>query len=66
MKLQERETCRGCGAQDVVHINGAPHGNHIKSRRHQHALRAAEAARSDATPNSMIVGAASNQAGHAS
>ena len=66
MKLNERKMCRGCGAPDVVHINGQPHGNHVKSGRHQRALRAAEAACSDPTPGPVSVGAVSHQAEHAS
>jgi hypothetical protein len=67
MKLNVHATCEVCGAEGVVHIDGKPHGNHVKSKRHQSALHASEAPRDDGAPRPVIACAASNHGeGHPS
>jgi hypothetical protein len=42
MKRRQRQTCAICRKEDVAHYADEPHGTHVKSKRHQDALRAAE------------------------
>jgi hypothetical protein len=43
-------TCGICGRADVVHYDGAPHKNHVKSGRHQAALALRADSRSSTAP----------------
>ena len=57
MKRSRRQKCETCGQDDVAHYDGEPHGTHVKSERHQKAVRAAAPPSSDAS-HPVILGAA--------
>ena len=65
MKRSQRKTCKTCGQPDVAHYDDVPHGTHVKSERHQNALRAAEPPSSGAAAHRVIAGAAGERSeGH--
>lgn len=58
MKRSRRTTCTTCGQSDLAHYGEEPHRTHLRSERHQRALRAAADAASPAAEPLRITVAA--------